>query len=522
MTTGRNHPDSGNHKIGKMLAAAVLTLLLMLAGCAGNDAIAENASEQADNTVGAVASLTLYAADNEGIPYDIKARQDSENKVFYFFLPSTANLSDIRVRAAQADGGAETDVLSLNFEECEYCVQCADGNEPYEIKAMQSKIPAVFIEINEADGEISSMNGDPAHKTRCYGDMTVVVPEDLAAEKGWKTEYVSRENDPDSPGTMYMRGRGNWTWEQAKRPYQIHLEKGENLLGMGKDKTWILLANVLDASLLRNQLFYNLAADMGMTYSPKIEPVDVFLNGDYLGSYSLTEKVQIDEDRVNIDEDKDFLIELDHYYMKEIYTFATNSGLYFTLHNQENDDGVSRIQQIVNRIEEKFYNEESDAYLDNIDLDSWVRYWWLQDVSHNNDAFVGSNYFYYVSDEDTLYAGPVWDMDNTLGISGDGENLQTFGWHSANRGWFKCLYDHESFRNALMDYYRSTLAELIFALPQKIDEYAAYIRESAEMNYIINDRNDYVNSGTKSWDEDVGYLKDFLNKRLDWYRQNLG
>ncbi len=55
------------------------------------------------------------------------------------------------------------------------------------------------------------------------------------------------------------------------------------------------------------------------------------------------------------------------------------------------------------------------------------------------------------------------------------------------------------------------------SLPRRVRELADTIRESAEMNYLVNDRIDYVNSGTESWDEDIDYLLEFLNKRLDWY-----
>ena len=119
--------------------------------------------------------------------------------------------------------------------------------------------------------------------------------------------------------------------------------------------------------------------------------------------------------------------------------------------------------------------------------------------------------------EDKLYAGPVWDMDNTLGIWGGGENLMPKGWHSSNRGWLKHLAKNSAFWNALALYYRSD-AEIMFGnLPDRINELADYIRESADMNYTVNSRNDYVNSRTGSWEEDIAYLKSFLEKRLAWY-----
>ena len=147
---------------------------------------------------------------------------------------------------------------------------------------------------------MKEVNSDASHSTYCCGDMTLTVSDETAAARGWKTEYRSKENDYSTSGTMKMRGRGNWTWNQQKKPYQLTLEKKTDLLGMGKAKNYLLLANVMDASLLRDQVLYDLADDMGLEYTPDIEPVDVFIDGEYKGSYSLSEKVEVGESRVNI------------------------------------------------------------------------------------------------------------------------------------------------------------------------------------------------------------------------------
>lgn len=73
-------------------------------------------------------------------------------------------------------------------------------------------------------------------------------------------------------------------------------------------------------------------------------------------------------------------------------------------------------------------------------------------------------------------------MDNTFGIWGGGENLMKKGWHSDDRGWLGKLYSNTSFKDALEEYYKNGgLRELFDALPYKVDSYAEYIRESAEM-----------------------------------------
>ena len=465
---------------------------------------------------GSVNAITMYSEDNSSLPdnYNIEAYRDDKTHTYYLFLPCRTDKRNVRVRTLHSDG-YETGVYTLNFEsDTNYGVYY--NNDYYDVVAMQSSVPTLLIDVT--DGSINKVNSDSSHSTYCYGDMMLLVSDETAAERGWKTEYHSAENDYSVSGTMKMRGRGNWTWNQNKKPYQITLEKKTDLLGMGKAKHYILLANVMDASLMRNQVLYDLADDMGLEYTPDIEPVDVFINGEYKGSYSLTEKVEIGENRVNIDEEEDFLLELDHYYMNETWVLETPHGYHFTLHNNENYKKLGEIELIMKNIEKAVWKSSSDEWADVIDADSWVKYWWLQDISRNNDTFIGSNFFYYVKSEDLLYAGPVWDMDNTFGIWGSGENLLAKGWHSNDRGWLGKLYSNQTFKSLLEDYYlNGGLKELFAALPDKVDTYAEYIKESAEMNYIVNKKEYYVNCGCESWDDDVSYFKSFIEKRIEWY-----
>ena len=484
------------------------------------EAVSTMYADSFDDAFGSVETITVYAEDNAGLPdgYDIKAYKNEKKGVFYLFLPCRVDKGAVAVRALHSDG-CETGVYTLNFNsDTNYGVY--SGGVYYDVVAMQSSVPSLMINVTE--GSMKEVNSDASHSTYCYGDMTLTVSDETAAARGWKTEYRSKENDYSTSGTMKMRGRGNWTWNQQKKPYQLTLEKKTDLLGMGKAKNYLLLANIMDASLLRDQVLYDLADDMGLAYNPDIEPVDVFIDGEYKGSYSLSEKVEVGESRVNIDEDKDFLLELDHYYMNEQWVAETPRGYHFTMHNNESYEKLGEIERIMKNIEKTVWKKDSDGWRDVLDEDSWVKYWWLQDLSRNNDTFVGSNYFYYITDEGKLYAGPVWDMDNTFGIWGGGENLMKKGWHSDDRGWLGKLYSNTSFKASLEEYYKNGgLRELFDALPDKVDSYAEYMRESAEMNYIVNKKQYFVDCGCESWDDDIEYLKDFIRERTEWYSKRI-
>ena len=96
------------------------------------------------------------------------------------------------------------------------------------------------------------------------------------------------------------------------------------------------------------------------------------------------------------------------------------------------------------------------------------------------------------------------------------------GWHSDDRGWLGKLYSNTSFKDALEEYYKNGgLRELFDALPDKVDSYAEYIRESAEMNYIVNKKQYFVDCGCESWDDDIECLKDFIRDRTEWYSKRI-
>lgn len=99
------------------------------------------------------------------------------------------------------------------------------------------------------------------------------------------------------PLPMQIRGRGHSSWKGPKKPYKIKLAKKTAMMGMPQNKHWALLKPTENtvAGLQLGKL-------MGMEWIPSFRPVEVVLNGDYIGLYFLTETIRIDENRVNIHE----------------------------------------------------------------------------------------------------------------------------------------------------------------------------------------------------------------------------
>lgn len=106
-------------------------------------------------------------------------------------------------------------------------------------------------------------------------------------------------------GKMQIRGRGNATWNNPKKPYKLKLDSSFKMFGMGKSKHWVLLANYTDNSLLRNKISYDLSGAMGLPYMKSVH-VELILNGEYKGNYLLCEQVKLEEDKIAVEgfEDK--------------------------------------------------------------------------------------------------------------------------------------------------------------------------------------------------------------------------
>lgn len=146
---------------------------------------------------------------------------------------------------------------------------------------VKNSLPVVSFDIDESEGTVEDMNNSDNHTDMCHGSMNIDIP------SGYEGEY----SDSLASATYkmeYIRGRGNSTWSESKKPYKIKLESKADILGMGSNKHWVLVANIYDNSKMRNKMTYTLGERLGIAYTPKSVPVDVVMNGEYYGNYYLS------------------------------------------------------------------------------------------------------------------------------------------------------------------------------------------------------------------------------------------
>lgn len=338
----------------------------------------------------------VVKAENNGLSYDIYPYISGIN--CYFFMPYSADLSNIKYTKIHSDGTSEDITVDLSDDKTA-TINITGIN--YTASAMTSGLPVLYLNVDEQYGSIYAMNNSPKHEAKCYGDMRLEIPKEMADAKGWDSVYTSVGNDKDTekPGTMELKGRGNSSWSQAirdngPRPYQLKLEKKLNLMGMGSAKTYTLLKS--DQIQSTNKTCLDMSIDMGMKYTPQSEFVDVYLNGDYIGMYTLAEKVQINKERINISdleseiEDGIDNLDITGGYLLEIDN--TNEDLQFmaqgnrvTIKSPENLDTTvadgSKYDYIRNLMTDLFDAVYGDGYLKRaIMRESTLRKYWIWTV----------------------------------------------------------------------------------------------------------------------------------------------
>ncbi|MBN2761659.1 MAG: CotH kinase family protein [Bacteroidales bacterium] len=221
-------------------------------------------------------------------------------------------------------------------------------------------------------------------------------------------------------GTARIRGRGNssWLWYD-KKPYRIKLDVSSGILGLKKNKDWVLLANYRDPTNLMNAFGFEVADWLGLPYTNHSRFVEVTLNGDYIGLYQLTEQVEQGGNRVNIDETDGFLICLD---VDDGPYYCPNAGDNFwstvfelpvcVKHPDEpTTDQVIAIRNDFAELEEAINNYNYDIVDSLMNIPSFIDYLIVQELVYNVEIDAPRSVFIHKDKGGKYVMGPVWDFD---------------------------------------------------------------------------------------------------------------
>lgn len=218
-----------------------------------------------------------------------------------------------------------------------------------------------------------------------------------------------------------IKGRGNFTWTQNKKPYQIDLNQKVNLLGLGKRSKWILLANSLDVSHLRNDLAFYLARMVGEDFALNGEPIELVIDGANLGLYFMTPKIEVSKNSVDLRNEMGVIMELDNYndVRDQEFCYSSVDGNCLIVNDAVNRDNPAAAAEdfmaAYNEFETAAKAGDYEKVQSLIDVESFVRYFLISEFAVNPDAYVTSWHMYKDGAGDKIHAGPVWDFDLAFG-----------------------------------------------------------------------------------------------------------
>ena len=406
-------------------------------------------------------------------------------------------------------------------------------------------LPVVYLTIDGGQEEIDRLNGSEDHSYRCTGTMDIAVPEGYSGQ----LDGLYPQKNVTGLKMSYIRGRGNGTWGLDKNPYKIKLEEKADLFGMGKSRTWILLANYFDESLMRNWMVQWLGEQVGLEYTPQGVFVEVVMNGDYLGNYYLCEQVQVSKHRVAIDELKEADTELPAIqggYLLEFCpedeespdSFETARGMRFGMVEPSFDTGndgygndiqKEYIRNYIQRAEDAIYAENGE-YAGYLDVQSLADYWWIMEFIVNEDAFYTDSQHMFKKrfeedgSEGKLHFGPLWDFDASTG-NGQTVTAQETGFCNTTFMWMDELRKKPEFREVLKERWKVLDAKLEELVREggALDRMAAMVKNSwyrdearwhayKEAREMLPGRN---------FEEETEHIRKWIHLRREWISGHL-
>lgn len=420
-----------------------------------------------------------------------------------------------------------------------------NGEAAIETAIWFSKLPVVYIDT--ADGsDIAFKEDEKSANVRVQGNAE------------FKQQY---------DGAALVKGRGNTSWGMPKKPYKVKLDKKTNMFGFGKNKHWVLLANYIDVSSMRNKLAYDMSGEFGLTYQDSTW-VEVVFNGRFDGTYQFGEHVRVGSTRVDVfdweeesearggsEEDLSWVDETDidvtgGYLWELSAEYDEVSKFKIDVKGDgESDNDIpvmfkvpefaatsTRMMDWSKDFWKDVYaswvsprnttSDGSKSWKDLCDIDSMVSYWLVNEIFGNHDAWYKSRYCYKAV-SGKLTFGPAWDFDWGLGsvAVGMGDAAKWILARDQHNGWAVSFYkewlDDPWFCLRAWEKYqemRPKFAALFEGENCTYEKYAEYLAEAgeAELARWGAARTESYGDKARTPAEDTAMFKTWMTTRLAW------
>ncbi len=346
-----------------------------------------------------------------------------------------------------------------------------------------------------------------------------------------------------------FRGRGYSSWKLDKKPYKVKLSSKESLFGLTKAKEWVLQANAADKSLMRNTVAMAAGSVLtNMLFIPHSYLVDVFVNGEYMGVYSLTEQVEFKKGRLEYETDPEVV---DTNYLLEIGGEKTETSWgsniisstlthYIEIRSPKvkklTEDQYNFIKKYINTLD-KTVSEGGD-YESMLDVASLIDWFLLDEFSYNIDCTFHRSGIMLKKSGGKLYMAVPWDFDYAFGnfsfdstdfnewicLGNDITDAYKDGAKYIKENWMDYLLEDPNFVRQLKARWDEVGEAMYQAALDSISANVSVLAPSAVENFaqwsdFLGKKIQFEDKRTvaiKTWDGQVEYLQNFCTMRYEW------
>ena len=453
--------------------------------------------------------LLVPADENRNVPCDIVSYSLGDGFI-HLVLPQDVNEKRVTVYIRDQEGNC----LARRVYDLSREVMIGE----WKVLLEHHVLPTVYYESDDPD-VYSAMISSETKDTICEGKVYIEPGKEDEFRIGWLPASI--------------RGRGASSWEacKSKKSYSLRLDRAVNLLGLGSNRSWNLIGNAFDVSLIRNVTFNRISQEAGIEFQPHMLNVNLYVDGKYQGVYTITTKLTVDKKRVALHNG-------DLFYRKQpdepVQAIPYESS---TWENAGADEPVAELifpenategellraqevfQRFISSVEDPTFADLADV----CDIKSLAEYYWIQEASMNIDAWERGVYMFYRESDGKMHMGPVWDMDLTLGspVPKLGVEFDTpEGWKIRDGGWYPLLFENKDFASAVREvYYNGGVRQALQDGILEFEEERKALGSDGYMNYLLyghaNEWEAVFDHGD-TYDRYCDNMIDFYRARVDW------
>ena len=368
-----------------------------------------------------------------------------------------------------------------------------------------------------------------------------------------------------------IRGRSSQLFPKKSYSFETRDDLGEgidvSLLGMPLEEDWILYAPYSDKTMLRNAITFYLGGKLG-NWQPEFAFCELYLNREYKGVYLLMEKIKRDKNRLDLSklppEDiigdeltGGYILKVDkiddlasNEYFKTYPSIGYHDARDYAFTYVYPDFDVIAAQQKIyindflvelqNTLNGNSFQDPVNGYSKYLDINSFIDFQIMNELSNNVDGYRYSTYFYKKKDSEggKLFAGPLWDFNLGYGnVDYAPINLATDQWLYLNYGpharntmhWWARLMEDPAYKQSLYERWTELRASSFSteSILTNLSDMVQYLGDAIDRNfdkwpiigqYVWPNENWEFNT---SYQQELDYMEDWLVDRLNWMDANI-